>query len=93
MSVSLDEPIKPTCPFIDKCQGFIKSAIPFNTGDMTLDELQETVGTMSDQLNDCISFLEDMRTANDALRIWGNELVNEINKLHVYINELEDIIQ
>ena len=59
---SNNEPVGHTCPLIDSVIDFIEN----NTDEVSELEVKEVV-----------SILEKIRSANDALRTWGNELCKE----------------
>jgi len=83
------EPIKHTCPDIDKYIKWIKMEIVKDRDlkNMNEKELYESASSMSSQLEACIDYLEDLRRSNDTLRVWGIEEATEVDRL---VAELED---
>jgi uncharacterized coiled-coil DUF342 family protein len=88
------EPIKNTCPIIDKYIQTIKGEIVDTRylDGMDVDELREIISSMSSQLNECIDYLEEMRTANSVLRGWGNDEASRADEAENKVYELEDKI-
>lgn len=87
-------PIKNTCPDIDKYIKSIRYAIIKDKDLKRLDEndLADAASSMSAELENCIDYLEDMRTANAALREWGEGLQSELEDAAMTINEFENTI-
>ena len=85
-------PIKHTCPTIDKYIKSIKQAMYDKRSLQVMSEiyLLDAALEMSNELSNCIDYLEDLRDSNDALRKWGEELTNELESAATYINELEN---
>jgi hypothetical protein len=85
------EPIKHTCPAIDKYIKWIKTSIVKDRELKNMDEqdLFDTASSMSSQLENCIEYLEELRTANDILRKWGIEESEMVDKLEHQLSELE----
>lgn len=71
---SLNEPVKQTCPTINLIKAF-------------LEDLKDLDGVDQSELNWQLRALEEVRDANDQLRRWGNELVDEINRLESEIKD------
>lgn len=69
------EPIKHTCPEIDKYIKSIKMEIYRESDLKRMDEenLRDIALSMNSELERCIDYLESLRTANDILRQWGCE--------------------
>ncbi len=90
MSQHYREPIKHTCPDIDKYIKCIKFEIVKDRDlkNMTEDELRDTASTMSSTLEDCIGYLEELRSSNDTLRQWG---IEEANNADYFENKLSEI--
>jgi vacuolar-type H+-ATPase subunit I/STV1 len=100
------EPIRNTCPTIDKYIESINYTISLTKGTSTwsiesLDaaSLIEVIEELKTELHNCISYLEVLRTANDKLRRWGqneaeevDNLSNEVNRLNCRIDELDELV-
>lgn len=86
------EPIKHTCPDIDKYIKWIKMEIVKDRDLKNMDEkeLFDAASSMSTQLESCIEYLEELRKSNDTLRTWGIEEADEVDSLNNYIAELEN---
>ena len=70
-------PVGHTCPLIDEAIDVLQSSeCAYNT----------------DVVNSAIKALEKVRSANDELRNWGNELYSEVEDLKAEIDKLEAII-
>jgi chromosome segregation ATPase len=85
MSANRSEPVRHTCPDIDRIIKSLKDAMEEckNTdeidGNYIINELR---GLESD--------LEDLRTSNSKLRDWGNALVDDLEEQDTRIEELEN---
>ena len=95
MSKHHREPIKHTCPDIDKYIKWIKSDIEQDRYLKTMDEkeLYDTASKMASRLEDCIGYLEELRNSNDTLRVWGIEEAEKVDSLENYVEELEGKIK
>jgi len=89
------EPIKHTCPDIDKYIKWIKSDIEQDRYLRNMDEkeLYDCASTMASRLEDCIGYLEELRNSNDTLRCWGIEEAEKVDSLENYVEELEEKIK
>ena len=91
MSTHEREPIKHTCPDIDKYIKWIKQSL---TNERELGRLEEAKDlydaacTMANQLEECIVYLEELRQSNSTLREWGIEEAETVDRLSL---ELEAI--
>jgi len=85
------EPIKHTCPDIDKYIKWIKMQILKDSELQRLNEkdLFDAASSMSSQLEECIDYLEELRNANHTLRMWGIEEADEVDRLNDHVEELE----
>lgn len=85
------EPIKNTCPEIDKYIKSIRWALTKERDlkNMQEDDLRDAAISMSNELESCIDYLESLRTANDKLRQWGTEEAENADKFEAQIDELE----
>jgi uncharacterized coiled-coil DUF342 family protein len=85
------EPIKHTCPDIDKYIKWIKFEIVKDRDLKNMDEkeLFDVASSMSSKLDDCIEYLEELRKSNDTLRCWGIEEAERVDELEEKIEEME----
>lgn len=85
------EPIKHTCPDIDKYIKWIKFEIVKDRDLKNMDEkdLLDAASSMSSQLESCIDYLEELRKSNETLRNWGISEADEVDSLQNYVEELE----
>ena len=85
------EPIKHTCPDIDKYIKWIKWEIVAdrNLQNMNEKELFDAASSMASKLDDCMGYLEELRRSNDTLRSWGISEADEVDSLQNYVEELE----
>ena len=85
------EPIKATCPDIDKYIKWIKMEIVKDRDlkNMDQDELFNAASSMSSQLSSCIDYLEELRESNSTLREWGVEEAEKADEFERKIYELE----
>jgi len=84
-------PVKHTCPDIDKYIKWIKMCIckERDIKNMTEEELRDTCSAMNSQLEECIDYLEQLRSANGELRDWGEGLDKELEEAANRIYDLE----
>ena len=89
------EPIKHTCPDIDKYIKWIKFEIIKDRDLKNMDEkdLFDAASSMSSQLESCIDYLEELRKSNETLRNWGITEADEVDSLQNYVEELETKLQ
>jgi len=89
------EPIKHTCPDIDKYIKYIKMQILKHSELQRLNEQErfDAAFSMSNQLEECIDYLEELRNSNHTLRMWGIEEAEEVDSLKNYIEELESKVE
>lgn len=82
------EPIKHTCPDIDRYIKWIKMEIvkERDLKGMSLEDLLETASSMSGKLEECIDHLEELRKSNETLRKWG---IEEATNADEFSDELE----
>ena len=83
------EPIKHTCPDIDRYIKHIKFEITKESylKNMNEEELRNVASSMNSQLEICIDYLEELRDSNHALRMWGIEEADKVDELE---NKLEE---
>jgi len=84
-------PVKNTCPDIDKYIKYIKYALvkERDLKSMSESDVFYNAVEMANQLEECIGYLEDLRSSNGALREWGEGLESELEDAAATINELE----
>ena len=90
------EPVKNTCPLIDKCIQQIKSVI-----DKSVDvSYSRDVDTMEEWIEDTvwlmdkiIETLEELRDSNSKLRDWGSNEASRVDELELKIVKLEEKIE
>jgi len=77
------EPIKHTCPDIDKYIKWIKMTIVKDRDLKNMDEkeLFDASSSMASELDNCIGYLEELRKSNDTLRCWGIEEAHRVDEL------------
>ena len=92
MSNHRREPIKHTCPDIDKYIKWIKYDIveDRHLKNMNEQDLYDAASTMSTTLENCIGYLEELRNSNDILRYWGIGEAGRVDELEDIIEELEN---
>lgn len=93
------EPVKQTCPDINRIQKTINEIINNFESFKEEDDIQDLLDNMKDaswELKDIYSTLEELRSANSALRDWGYELTSLAENLESEkdseIEELENTI-
>jgi hypothetical protein len=88
-------PIKHTCPDIDKYIKSIKWVMvkERDLKNMNESDLYDAAVSMTQELGDCIDYLEDLRKSNGALRDWGESLENELKEANMEIDVLENKIE
>jgi predicted nuclease with TOPRIM domain len=86
------EPIKHTCPDIDRYIKLIRSEIVRRMDLQGLNEEQlfDTAMSMSDQLENCVGYLEELRSSNHELRMWGVDEANAVDELQSELDELKE---
>lgn len=94
-----NEPVKQTCPDINRLQKTIKEIINNFESFKQEDVSEDFLSSMQDaswELKDIYSTLEELRNANSALRDWGFELTSLAENLEsekdAEIGELENTI-
>ena len=94
-----NEPVKQTCPDINRLQKTIKEIINNFESFKQEDVSEDFLSSMQDaswELKDIYSTLEELRNANSALRDWGYELTSLAENLEsekdAEIGELENTI-
>jgi hypothetical protein len=94
MSSHKREPVKHTCPDIDRYIGYIKMVTMRDRDLRNLNEedLLETAMAMNAELQDCIEYFEELRSSNSSLREWGAEEAERVDILEGKIDDLEEQI-
>lgn len=94
-----NEPVRNTCPDINRLQKTIKEIKDDFASFKEEDNVQyflDSMNTASWELQDIYDTLEELRNANSALRDWGHELTSLAESLEsekdTEIEELENII-
>ena len=84
------EPIKHTCPDIDKYIKWIKMEIVKDRDLKNMDkkELFEVASSMSSKLEECIGHLEELRKSNDTLRQWGIEEARNFDRVEAELQKI-----
>jgi len=87
------EPIKHTCPDIDKCIRIIEYVIKdvdFRRRQISFDsEEDDILYNVSSSLSDVPDILEKLRDSNDTLRYWGIEEAENFDKLELQLEQRE----
>jgi len=87
------EPIKHTCPDIDKLikgqNEIMKLIINYQKID-DIDELKDIISDIENILWDFEEKLEELRKSNDTLRYWGISEAEEVDKLEDKIYAIEN---
>lgn len=88
-------PVKHTCPDIDKYIRYIKMVTckDRDLKNMNEQELYDTAAAMNSELEDCIGYLEELRSSNSELRDWGEGLDSELQDAANKIDELEQKVE
>jgi len=91
MASHIREPIKHTCPDIDKYIKAIKQVLykDRELEGLEYDDLYSAAADMSYELESCIDYLEELRASNDELRQWGIEEAENVDELELKIEEIE----
>lgn len=83
------EPIKHTCPDIDKWIKSIKYEMvrDSNLKNMSQEQLYDAASAMNNELERCIDYLGSLRESNHELREWG---INEAERVDELESRLEE---
>jgi hypothetical protein len=94
------EPVKQTCPDIDRMIGVIESIwgeMSLCNDDMSTKSLLVNIDSWCEDLRNIgvghRSDLEELRSSNDALRGWGNDWVDEACRFEDLLNKATDEIE
>lgn len=83
-----------TCPDIDSIQGYIQTAEAEAKAtykdfyDMKVDDIRDSFSEILSSLDGLCGMLEDVRSANEALRDWGRELNDKVGELEAELSDL-----
>lgn len=86
------EPVKHTCPDIDKLiksVEFIYRSIKGYERLEEIDDFKDILGTIDCEISDFVDILERLRSSNDALRQWGVDEANQVDDLNYQLSNLE----
>lgn len=79
------EPVGNTCPMIDKVSAAVQSAIKelndCDTCSMSPNDWQSVIESAESELSGVAGIMEDIRSANSALRDWGSEVESDMEEL------------
>ena len=93
--IQRNEPVKNTCPIIDKLIKQINSIereLKYLKAFDLEENISSTVGEIESNIYDFEYDLEQLRSANSALRDWGNDCVSEYDKMERdYEEQIEEI--
>ena len=88
------EPIKHTCPDIDKYIRRIKKVLVSERElrGCESDDLMSYSINMASELESCIDYLEEIRSSNDTLRQWGIEEAEKVDEIRAKVDELVSVL-
>jgi len=91
------EPIKHTCPDINKIQKCISTSIKnarYRDGDSEKD-YQYIIDDLVSTMEDCYNVFEELRNSNHHLREWGIEEATNVDAIEekLYSNENPELIK
>ena len=90
------EPVKFTCPTIDKCIEQIKAIIDKSVDVLysrDVDTMEEWIEDTVWLLSEIIDTLEELRDSNSKLRDWGCSEAYSVDELELKIVKLEEKIE
>jgi len=90
------EPVKNTCPLIDKCIQQIKSVIDKSVDvsySRDVDTMEEWISDTIWLMDKIIETLEELRDSNSKLRDWGCSEASRVDELIEKVDELEEKIE
>lgn len=88
------EPIKHTCPDIDKYIRRIKNVLisEREIRGCEIDDLMSYAVDMANELESCIDYLEELRSSNDTLRQWGIEEAEKVDEIRAKVDDLVSVL-
>jgi hypothetical protein len=90
----MSAPVKNTCPDIDKAINCVKAAIKAaRDGRKEYPEADDCFWDILYNIEDLVGQLEDLRSDNSALRLWGHELDEQLREAAQQIVDLENQLE
>ena len=86
----MSAPVENTCPDIDRAIEHLKAALS-EIKDVIEDK--QTFNSIEYEIDAAIDYFEDLRSSNDKLRSWGQDLEDELQSAGEEINSLEQKIE
>ncbi len=87
------EPVRHTCPDIDKLKSYIEQAVKECKKDYdSLDQAKDGFDIINYWIDDIPNELERLRDANSSLRDWGNALLDKVKELESENERLSELI-
>jgi predicted nuclease with TOPRIM domain len=97
MAIRKTEPVRHTCPDIDRLKAMLKSIVNEMNDCKREDDIEDILSLISNWSSDLEGFgvgrwceLETLRSSNSSLRDWGHEMYDEAESLESERDELEN---